>query len=425
MRLARASTWWISVLILTTQGSDAGARQFPYNRVADTTTQVPDGAGVFTRSEGRAFGFVNISHDRVAFGGHNVEGWGVYEYVGTGSLIVRDGMAIPAGNGEAFNFGPFAPATRSDGADIVFRGYGQARSGVYSRFGSALGVVADSTMTPPGASGPFVQFGETISLSGRRTAFGATTGISNLPGIYVAQAKEGIITIADTTTQIPGGHGLFTNLGNPELAGGQTYFSGGRFTSQSNYFGVFRGTGTGVSKVVATGDPEPRGLGLFNGPGLLSAEGSSVLFQSVYGSDSARGLYRITGDTINFMADTNTHAPGTTSNFRAFSSGDIRDDKVVFLDGQLNSVFTDARGVLEKVVGAGDIVDGKTVREVLYSRGRFDGDQAAVHLIFTTDTFMNPDQGVYVFTIPSPHSAAVVGVFGVVACRRRGASART
>lgn len=423
MREVSAATLGIALFAIVMPESVADARQFSYVRIVDTDSPVPEGSGAFGGTGGSVFASVNISDGNVVFAGDSGIGWGVYEYAGgVGMLVVRSGMPLPGANGQTFAYVD-APGVQADGSNVVFHGFGQTVSGIYSQFGPALGLIADTTMTPAGATGPFRQFGRFMALEKTTTVFNATTGPSSLSGLY-ARDNNVLATIADTSTQIPEGPGTFTFLYNPDIANGDTYFGGTRLAGQTYFVGVFKSSFGVLSRIVSTGDIEPRGMGTFVDATMMSADASSVLFRGDNSQNFATGLYRITGDTVSFIADTNTPAPGTGSMFRGFAFGDIEDGKAVFVDDLLHAVFTDASGTLEKIVGPGDLVDGRIVREAYFTPGGRDGNQVAVSIIFTTDTFMNPDQGVYVFTIPAPHSAAVVGAFGVVACRQRRPSAR-
>lgn len=174
--------------------------------------------------------------------------------------------------------GGVGPASRR-GSQMVFLGgsNGSNGTGVFSWSSDQLARIADQTTQIPGGSGTFQSF-DGASMSGNRVAFTAIRDVSLASGVYVAPVGGGPINIiADQSVTIPGAGGTFSDFtfGVPVLSGDAVAFRATRLGPI--YRGVFADFGNGLIRIADSSMMAPSG-GLFTNFGTVAIDGSRVAF---------------------------------------------------------------------------------------------------------------------------------------------------
>ena len=224
-------------------------------KVADLTTAIPGGAGTFA-----GFSTLAASINGTAFIGTGVAQAGVYlsragiGAIPTDPLKVADlTTAIPAGAGTFAGFSTLAASSNG----IAFIGTGVAQAGVYLSAAGNGAIpsdpirVADLTTAIPGGAGTFAGF-SALAASSNGIAF-IGTGIAQA-GVYLIPAGNGAIPsdplkVADLTTAIPGGAGLFTGFTAVSTSLGHTVFLGQGSNGQAGLY-----LASTPRKLIAVGD---------------------------------------------------------------------------------------------------------------------------------------------------------------------------
>jgi hypothetical protein len=146
-------------------------------------------------------------------------------------------------------------------------------------------------------------------------------------GLYIGSGGP-LTTVVDETTSPPGTSATFTNLAQYSFDEGMVAFAGGG----PGFFGIYLGGGGALTTVLDQSTPLPGG-GTFFSLGSLSISQGNVLFLA---------------------------------------------------DGEL---FFWESGSIQRVLGAGDLVDGRTVESLFLNAEGLDGRSFAVYVDFTDDSF--------------------------------------
>jgi hypothetical protein len=315
--------------------------------------------------------------------------------------------------------------------------------GIHTGSGGAVATVADTSSFDE-LHGP--------SLSQGTLAFAGSSGGN--PSVYTATGG-GLTLIADDTTLDPAGSGmLLPAFLAPAISGSSVAFfaydEGGRG-------GVYTSVGGVLERTVHETTPVPGGSGdLAFSIEHLVLDGTQVAFAAQSGG--VEGIYVADGGVAEVVADTNTAIPGGSGNFTGFQEVvSIDDGNVVFLgegaggdelyaeiagvlmqisageqnlfgasidgntvayhanDAGEDAIYVVRDGVRERIVGTGDLLDGKVVNGFVFGPNALDGDQLAFTTYFTDDSF-----AVFLATIPEPGTGLLLGSgLALLAARRR------
>jgi hypothetical protein len=309
----------------------------------------------------------------VGFGSGNFTGLYVYAH---GSLvkIADSNTAVPAGVGNFSDFSSQGGFPSPEGNKVAFYafGTGQVRgmteNGVYLSKNGSLTKIADQNSLIPGGSGQFLNMAQ-ASLDGGRVAFiGHGDGQQ---GIYVFSGDT-LKKVVDLNTPQPNGGGNFSNLTLAQLRNGVVAFVGFGPTQQ----GIYTATLAGAVSVVADLNTHiPGGTGNFTALNDVSTSGGKVAFRGMGSVDD--GVYSNAGGSIRLVANTMTRVPGEAGDFLGFGSEISFDcDHTAFLgfDAAGPGIYTNATGSLTKVIGRGDMLDGRMVQDVAFSAGSLSGN---------------------------------------------------
>lgn len=382
--------------------------------------------------------------------------------VGCGCALAEDGFTRVADTsstlipGEATRFVSFEgepgddlPVFPSlDQGYVAFTGRlsaGFGQYGVFSWHNGVISKVADSTTPVPGGSGTFSIF-RTPSAHGPDVAFRAFSESNRVEGIYLSSGGS-IQKVADPRTALPGG-GTFSVASLTPLSGGDVFF-------QNNAQGLYRFHNGALSLVAGKQTPLPGGAGTFTDfNSNLGGRDGGVAFYA-RGDNAGRpvaGIYEYTAGSLIRIADTNTPLPGGGGNFLTFSNGLIDSDgstvafaandgsptQGIYLstDGVIrkltmshvannqvfslgvavggghvaytdnNSIYSDLTGTLQRTIGPGDLLFGKSVVAAGLGPDALSGNQLAFSAVFNDGT-----SGIYL--VPEP-SAVGLGASGMI-----------
>ena len=386
----------LGLIVLLPTAETAAQTQFTFTKVVDTDTPVPGGTGHFA-------GFRDISLDGgdIAFYGErvslpNVER-GIYlaSILGALNVVADLNTPIPGGGGTFIGF----QSLDLDAGEVAFHGIGVSQSGVYRGSGpSALSVVADPNTPIPGGTGNFAG-GTEPSLDGGEVAF-IGTGLSNQFGVYRGSGPSTLTVVADTNTPIPNGSGSFSSFRFPSLRGGEVAFRGEGALGQT---GIYRRTGPSTPTVVVDfNTPVPGGSGNFDfifgdHRYVPSLDNGQIVFLGGADISAQSGVYRGSGPTaLNVVADRNTPVPGGSGNFVDFIGASSDGGEVAFtaFDQNDTGVFTTlGGGPLQKVIGRGDVLDGRTIGGI-FEPPSISGNQVAFVAQFSSGGY-----GIFIATL--------------------------
>ena len=355
----------------------AGEVTITFVRIVDTDTLVPFRGGAKGEVTFQSLGAPTIEDGLVAFYGYHfpsdpfISGEGVYTYqLDDGTVhLVADGLTpFPDGIGNIVQF-----TTPSVGASsVTFSAFGlQNQQGIYTASGAGgqLQTVADRSTQDPGGNGLLRHF-FTASRSGTAVGFTAITSFF-VHGVYAHVGD--VRLVANTFTPIPMGKGLFQVFGfNVTISNDVVAFLGG---DGAGYSGIFTGTlprsgGSSLEVVADTGTLVPRGNGTFT---LFSDRPSIGDGQVAFwgrGDAGQEGIYATRGG-LHRVADLSTLVPDGVGTFTAFGYGQIgstygpsmsRSGRVAFRGegaGGQVGLYVEIGASLHKVVDLNDQLDDK------------------------------------------------------------------
>ncbi|NBV23998.1 MAG: hypothetical protein EBS05_19030 [Proteobacteria bacterium] len=365
---------------------EGGAAAASFTKIADGSTAIPNGTGSFIANN---FGSPAAYGSTIAFAGKGSSGQsGIYVWDGTTLSRAADlTVAVPNGTGNFTNFSFYDYSVNSSGA-VLFRAQGASGPGVYKMSGGTLSRVVDTSFAVPGGTGNFTNVYSLID-SGGLSAFGGQDRALKY-GVYTYDGVT-ITTIANTNTVLPGTSAKlnFTDYvinNNASLA-----FSAYRSDNASAIYSYAAGA---LHLIADTNTTVPgtafKFLSLQSPPNI---NGNMVTFVGYYNSYSAAGIYGANADGTGLtrLVDTTMTAPGGIGQFAQFYNG------FTYLDGTLyfaartspgfpSGIYSVTGGTIAKVLAAGDVLDGKTVKSASYDSPGFGGGTMALTVTFTDNS---------------------------------------
>ncbi|MEM7468290.1 MAG: hypothetical protein AAF387_15575, partial [Pseudomonadota bacterium] len=369
-------------------------------KIADTDTPIPGSTENF-----HGFPVVvdiapEISNGNVTFFDWGDSPLGIYSWDGHVISVVADENTIAPESSSSFT-NPCCASIRGD--RLFFSNTVDDIGALYDYVNGTFSKIVDSNATVPGETVTFESVGGFIGLIDNSPAFVGIHGpdIFNFTfGIFVGTSNSDIQKIVQEGDSAPGGSETFTNLRQELAAGGQhAYF----LANQSNgVSGIYRGNVGNVEKIAISGDSIPGmsetfdGFNNFPSPVQLNGGAQGVVFGAV-DSNFDSGIFRYADGSIVKLVDENSDFPvSPTANvtlamfsasgenlvFRSF----VNDDPV-FSD----ILFIDVGNGIERLIGSGDQLDGKTVSAGLIGPNAMDGNE----IVFVA-AFEDFSQGVYV-----------------------------
>lgn len=372
-----------SAVTTTTVGPLPAPGNRRFTLIADSDTAIPSGSGNFTVLEAPV-----VSEVAVGFSAAGTGQEGVYRWVNGVLVSVADTESpIPGGTGTFRNLWNIGDTPSIDGLAVAFRGVGPGPSpspfrvfqeGLYYIDECGLRLVVDQR-TPNPSDPPFAF--DAFFNPRLRDGQIAFYGFGIVPdGVYVWDGG-GVVTIADGDTAIPEGVGNFTEVQEPVFDGSTVVFwagGGGHVNGHRERPGIYAFTAGGPIRVADNTTPVPGDGNPFKGFGQRPAvDGDVIAFTGV--NDSVQGLYvyNISDQTLEVVADTQTIAPGTTTNFWSFLEISVSGGRVAFM-GQSTPAgprdfFVAELGVVRPVFVGTPNLDGRVVFGADFTQEGFRG----------------------------------------------------
>jgi hypothetical protein len=420
MKNTRTQTHWIvPFLALTFCASVAQAQPFSFVKLVDSDTIIPDSGGKKFQAS-IAFSPVTLSGNRVAFRGTGPLIQGVYEW-NSGALVRVADTSTPAPGGA----GPFASlgaVLANSGDHIVFSGTDNVVSGLYQRRAGLLAKIVDDNTDAPnggkffGPGAPSVQ-GDSIAFRARHTS-GQTTP----PAVYRWDSGT-LSTVADTDTPVPGGTGSFSGTASPQFRTVHLTQSTVSFTGidSAGKTGIYRRDAGGLAALADTNTDAPAGLGKFAYFDDFGITGSDLIVRAAtqLGGPNDGLFTRLDGAWARLLTEGDPAPGGGT--FGTLASLALQDGIAVFYDNANSAVYTNFGGTLQRVIGTGDMLDGKEVLRTFFVGDGRDGDRLAIAVDFTGHDPARGryDEAIYLVSLPAPGVLAPLAAGGLLAARRR------
>jgi hypothetical protein len=358
----------VALLCLAAIGTPrAESGSFTFTKIVDTNTPIPGGVGNFV-----AFGAPVFDGTTVAFWAPGLcfcsSQIGVYASTG-GSLqkLADSNTPIP---GSVGNFDNFNEAEIRGGTVAFFGANGFVSSGIYASSGGSLTRVADLNTAVPDGIGNFQYFVPEVAVDDGRVLF---TGLGSFStaGLY-SFAAGSLTTVVDFNMVMPGSGIPFGGFFGPAARAGNLAFGAfGSFNPFSTQ-GLFTLIDGSLATVVDMNTPIPGGSGNFAFFGNPSFDGSNVAFIGFDSTFTLHGIY-VADSTgaLGVIANTTTPAPGGTGHFVQFFDPAIDNGVVVFVgidEIGMSAIYRAVGGVLTRVIGSGDMLDGRLLGRVRMQR---------------------------------------------------------
>ena len=373
----------------------AAVQAATFAKIADATSVGPGW------SSNVSFGAPAVDAGQVAFLATDVGLAGIYTGNGGALTTVADTTTL-APNNETWGW--FVDPTISQGT-VAFAGsdLNFTNQGVYTWSGGSFSLIADSaTPDPDGSGNLFVPFA-TPDIDGANVTFFAQDD-TGFAGHYTSVA--GVIqTSADESIGAINGSALIVMSSTPALDGTQVAFLGG---ASLGFERAIWTADANVGRVVADLDtPGPNGETFLGFEPGVDIDSGNIVFRADLGVVGQRQIYAEIAGVLVPVAD--THSADVVA---------IDGDVIAFLgneSGGPTGLYAFHDGTVERLIGAGDALDGKVVSSIGFGANGLSGGQLAFSAIFSDSSF-----GVYLVTIPEPGTGLLLAAgLAVLAARRR------
>ncbi|MCC6661002.1 MAG: hypothetical protein IT437_08975 [Phycisphaerales bacterium] len=371
-------------------GSQGAAQPVIVSRIADTATIAPGAISPFQQ-------FLEPAIDRgvVAFMAEASTMQGVYRGSGGPLTVVADLNTLSPGGRHFTGFGFVANWRPSiHGTSTSFQAGDGVEGGVFLRSDAGIMAVATTLIFVPNGNGGTFAITNSPVVESNRVVFAGSESGDNQKGVY--SWENGLLSIiADRSTLIPGGTGMFTDFGNTVLRNGRVSFTALGVNQQ----GIYVSDSSGLHRRYDRATVVPAGNGgTFTnlGRGSLNDDGAMAFFGQ--GGDQ-EGIYTDLGGTLIKIANHDTPIPGHSGTFNGFGWVSMEDGLIAFVGhfgGGNRGTYTWENGVLSKVAAQGDILDGNLAFDINMGPQGLSGRSIALWVEFT-----NGAEGIYMATLPS------------------------
>lgn len=346
-------------------------------RIADTQTAVPGGAGTFSLfADARC-----IDGNRVAFVGYDSgSGSGIYTFRnGVLDVLVDENSDVP---GTSNKFQIFFDVSM-DGGVVAFTG-GWAGPGGGCAFSGSEGL-----LTAPFSGGPIVPVHSSLTtpyhcfhgLEYEDGVMVVCAGINPVDNIHnhsesiLATTGGSLSTLVDVTTPAPGG-GTFTGFDQEVVHRDGAYlFAEILHNTIGAVAGLYadRNDGQGLRLVANASTPIPGGTGNFASFASMDCDGGEVAFVGRDGSNRTALYAGTSPQDLRVVVNNTTPVPGTPFNFLGLSNPMAYGNGVMAFSGYWAGggigLFIHRNGGVEAILKKGDLLDGSVVEQA-YCRTR-------------------------------------------------------
>ncbi|MCC6228030.1 MAG: hypothetical protein IT432_02265 [Phycisphaerales bacterium] len=390
----------------------ASAQPWSFTKIVDTDTMVPGRSENF--NIGDAFQSISVYGDRVAFRGRSHTGLtGAYEWRnGVGRAVADRTVALPRGGG---NFNSVSAVSISATSVTFQGGNGSSVSGYYAENGTTLSRVVDTLDIAPERGIAFNGWGTDHHAEGDSVLFkGYTSTQTSFQGLYRNDGGT-LSRVVDMTMSPPNRSDLFSRFYDWRLEGKTTYLTG---ETTLGYQGIFKHDGGVLSTLVDTT------MSLSDGKKLIAVGDvrpyqQEIVFQAFTAPDH-QFIASKSGDSIDILVDALSDPPGPSTGYQGINQIDYKSGTLVFGANDF-AIYTNYGGQLQRVIGPGDVLNGKLVTGATFYEQGFDGTTAAFWVYFQGDSSFHYDRAIYTVTIPAPGAAdlALIPVLALSSARRR------
>ncbi|MCC6968623.1 MAG: hypothetical protein IT434_00215 [Phycisphaerales bacterium] len=397
-------------LSMLAAGQAALAQPWSFTKIVDTDTMVPGGTGTYT-----GFDAISIDSGRVGFIGSDSSFYfGVYDSLGGAPRKIADRFTDLPNANEKFQSDLFRllPGTAAGGSSMSFFGAGTTLGGLYTHDGTSLRVLVDNSVHIPNSTDFFGVDIAAHDVHGEDAVFRARGMTNGLSGVYRKRGAN-FETVADQTMNPPNRSDLFGFFSSFRLAGASTFFSA---DTTSGYQAIYKCHGGVVSTIVDDTMSLPDGR-RFSNPTGVRPDGDGLLFRATIASNH-RVLATKFGDSIQLLVDDAIDPPGPSTSFNGINQFEYQNGTLVFGANDF-TIYTNYGGSLQRVVGPGDIIDGKVVTGATFYEHGFDGTTAAFWVYFQGDSSFHYDRAICTVTIPTPGAAGLAAALVLSSRSRR------
>jgi hypothetical protein len=383
--------------------------RFTFTTVADTSTPIPGGAGRFADFAGDWANTdpvaPSLDHGAAVFFGHGAgdgpnSPYGVFRWDnGSLSRVADNTLSIPGRAERMLGFG--TPVV--SGGRTAFEAQSTIGRGVLVSGADGLHTVAVPGMPAPGGLGTFTDAARPVVRGDDVWFFGAYRAGPSSGGEGIFLSHDGTLTaVAHTGTPLPGREGeTFTYFAPPRGDRGEVAFFG---SGAASTHGIYRTVGGTLVRVVDSAVTPGPGPVYFPDNTAIDHDGRDTSFTAQRPTENGYSLWIDRDGTITRIAASGEPTPGGAGSFdlsptRVTSSVDA--GHVAFTAGTDSNgrpaIFTDLGGPLNRLVGMGDSLFGKTVADLRISQDGLSGNGIAFAVVFSDHS-----SGVYLATVPEP-----------------------
>lgn len=366
-------------------------------RIADLSTSIPD----------RGEDFSDLSpapvmwDGRVLFTGYGSAGYeGIFEHsAGVLTTVVDTTVAVPGGLSNFARFGrPYVHGERCSFPALDQDGH----DGLYMLSDSTLTTIADATTLIPNGVGVFRDFVSPIDIHAHAVAFSAFG--EGQRGLYLSLGSQ-LRRIVDRSADLPGGAGDFASAWSVSVEEDAVAFIA---QDASAFDGVYLYNDGNVNVLADEDTPPPQGTGLmqFRGFWTVALDGPTVILMGVddYGGSVYLSYELGSSDPWEVILRGDARLPNGTETLRGIGQFSYHRGNIAF-EGYLEpspnfGIFALHEGSLVEVIRTGDLLDGRSVDWLGFGEQMLWGNDLAVYVSFEQNQF----DGIYVATIAQPGS---------------------
>lgn len=411
----RASHLWFAVMAanMTLLGivSPSDGSTFTFTRIADSNTVAPGSTSNFELFGGPATDGTNLSFFSIKADG----GWGAYRTVnGSLQLIADQNTPIPGGTG---NFQQFGRVYVQDDK-VAFTGGRNFNSMLFTGDANGITRLLPDPVLLSGTVQTLVNF-KNISFVGDDLGISAEGDVGGR-GIFTL-IDGNLELIADNTTSIPGGSGVFLGFSDVDFDGADVAFEGvGTVVKRPDREGIYTNR-NGVLELVANQGTAPPAepLNTFDAFDRPRIDGGTVYFRANYDFGAVDGIYSDSGSGIGIEVDTQAASfpfggggRFTETSYRWVDGGNLLVAGFDTLNPGIESRYLRYNGEWHVIIRRGDVLDGVAVQDI---------NDAALHgdMVVLTLDMADGVEAIYTVIVPEPTSLSLLAVGGLTVLRRR------
>ena len=358
------------------------------------------------------FGDPTLDGDNVGFTG-SASGYSalIEEISGTYSIAADTNDLVP---NSSLTFDAFVDYEYDQGVFAIDARDTNFDEGIYRLEGGVMTTIADRTTVIPGTSDTFFYFTE-VSLDNGVVGFRGKDPFQQV-GIYT-DSGTGLNTVADTNnTTVPDLGGTFTTFQKLSMNDGVISFSA--LGTQGN--GVYSFESNLLQTVADAQDFVPGTSDLFLFFRDVSTKAGLTAFYGESSLGASGGIYLEDNGQLTTIAELGQSIPNSLGTFNFFSDVMLEEDGVFFHGSGTTSsaIYYWSDGQLNRVIGGGDTLDGKTVNTTLLSTDAVDGNSLAFRVLFTDGSW-----GIYrsdfSAAVPEPSSLVFLALLAIAGYSRR------